>query len=123
MNEANPERREQDPRAVDAGKLAELFYWSAERATAVNNDDVDENMELLSGYLDWRAEQDREMGQELVTAFESYRDPEPTYARLATAAAMQEQANLLRERLGLPPLDVPTEPLPGDTQAQPNWPR
>jgi hypothetical protein len=42
-------------------------------------------------YIDFRTEQDPEMGQELVRALESFQDPDPKLATLQTAMAMQEQ--------------------------------
>jgi hypothetical protein len=110
-NEASPEGREQEMKVEDAGRLAALYYYTSDYAAKRSDEKearaVREVRELMGIYIDFRVRQDPEMGNAVVTAFESFRDPNPELATLEAAQDMQEEANDVRHRLGLPRLDIP----------------
>src|ERR1700722_8313368 len=110
MHERNTASYEQEPRQEDAAQLAKLLYFTYIRQVATGEHEVGEVAdEEIGSYLEFRVRQDPEMGQILVNAFESYRDPDLGMEKLEALRGMQEQANRIRESLGLPERELPTE--------------
>lgn len=120
MNSEYPAGHEKVPKRDDAAQLAELLYYSLDREHKVGQGDdvllsvVQTEMSTIvddiKNYIRFRAEQDPEMGQSILDTFESFRDPDPTLADLEPTQNMQAVANDVRETLGLPAQDLPTEP-------------
>lgn len=102
----NPEK---EPKRDDAAKLATLYYYVLDRAYKLPGPGFHDIAGDIEAYMDFRAEQDPEMGHAIVNALESFRDPDPTLATLDAARDIQQQANSIRETLGLLPADLPTE--------------
>lgn len=118
MSERLPSNQEEEPKRKDAAQLADLLYYAHDREIKVRNGesilrpetDIAELVESLEHYIDFRAQQDPEMAAALVDALESFRDPDPMLATLDASEHMQDQANRARTVLGMPTLDLPTEP-------------
>ncbi len=110
MTEAYANNNEVEPKKEDAAKLAELLYYALDRQCKVDESEIGEIVGSIEEYIDFRARQDPGMATALVGALESFRDPDPTLATTFASQGMQERANSAREVLGLPELDLPTEP-------------
>jgi hypothetical protein len=109
MHEHDPASHEQESKREDAAKLAELLYFILDREEKTRDIEVGEAAETVGHYLEFRVQQDTEMGHILVNAFESYRDPQPEMETLEALQGMQEHANRIRETLGLPGRELPIE--------------
>ena len=109
MRERYIEKSEQEPKREDAGKLAELVYFTHIQFWVNDDSEMLDVLERIGSYLTFRAEQDPEMGHILVDTFESFRDPRPEMEKLEPLQGMQEQANYIRETLGLPQRALPQE--------------
>lgn len=109
MTEQGPRGHEKEPKLEDAAKLAETFYFVLDRACKTDDYEVREAAHTVSYYIDFRAQQDAEMGHAIVDAFESFRDSQPEMETLDALEGMQEQANSVRRILGLAERELPTE--------------
>ena len=109
MHERNPLKYEQEAKREDAAKLAELLYFTLDREEKTHDIEVGEVAESIGSYLEFRVEQDAEMGHILIATFESYRDPQSTMETLEALQGMQDHANRIRGILGMPIQDLPTE--------------
>lgn len=115
MIEADHNSAERDPRTDDAAQLADLYYYTMDRANKADpraSTEVREVAGSIASYCRFRALQDPEIGRAIVDAFEAFRDPDLTLALPETADDMRREAGWLREALGLPPADTPNEPPP-----------
>ena len=126
MSEQFRGEHEQDSKHVDATRLASLIYYSLDREVKCRQGEsmVDAETELrgvigdIQSYIHYRAQQDSEMGQEILQSLESFRDPDPTLATLEAAQDMQKFANKVRQTLGLHTHELPTDLPPGDHSAE-----
>jgi hypothetical protein len=108
MSAEYSKKHEREPKREDAVQLATLLYYSIDRDSKTREVEIGEVVADIKSYIQFRAKQDSEMGQEIVGALESFRDPDATLATLEAARDMQQVANGIREGLGLPAVDLPT---------------